>query len=124
MIHIHADPNTMPHIASGKANLLAVLDRKRRPDYPNVPILKEIYPELDFVVWFGVLAPAGTPPAITQKFSQEIAKISRDKDVTDLLFKVATTPNPDGTPEEMTKLMSKDFETYGALIRKLDIKAE
>ena len=35
VFHIHADPNTMPHITSGKAKLLAILDRKRRPDFPT-----------------------------------------------------------------------------------------
>ena len=123
VFHIHADPNTMPHITSGKANLLAVLDRNRRPDFPDVPVLKEIYPELDFLLWFAVAAPVGTPPAIVQKFAQELNKIARDPDVKSLLFKVAATPNP-GTPEEMTALMRKDYDRFGALIKKLNIKAE
>ena len=124
VFHIHADPNTMPHVATGKAKLLAVLDRNRRPDYPDVPILREVYPELDYILWFGVLAPPGTPKEIVQKFSKELAKISADKEVKDLLFKVAATPNPDATPDAMAALMRKDFDTYGALIRKLNIKAE
>lgn len=123
VFHIHADPNTMPHIQTGKANLLAVLDRNRRPDFPNVPVLREIYPELDYIVWFGVLAPAGTPADIVLKFSQEMNKIARDEELKALLFKVATTPNP-GTPSEMAALMRKDFDRYGALIRKLNLKAE
>lgn len=124
VFHIHADPNTMPHVATGKAKLLAVLDRNRRPDYPDVPILKEVYPELDYILWFGVLAPVGTPAAIVQKFATELNKISADKAVKDFLFKVAATPNPESTPEAMTALMRKDFDTYGALIRKLNIKTE
>ena len=124
VFHIHADPNTMPHVASGKAKLLAVLDRNRRPDYPDVPILREVYPELDYILWFGVLAPPGTPKEIVQKFSKELAKISADKEVKDLLFKVAATPNPAATPDTMAALMRKDFDTYGALIRKLNIRAE
>ena len=61
VVQIHADPNTMPHVSAGKAKLLAVLDRNRRPDFPDVPLLKEIYPELDFLVWFAMFAPPGTP---------------------------------------------------------------
>ena len=123
VFHIHADPNTMPHITAGKAKLLAVLDKERRPDFPDAPVLKEVYPELDFVLWFAVAAPVGTPPAIVQKFSQELNKIARDPELKALLFKVAATPNP-GTPGEMTALMRKDYDRFGALIRKLDIKAE
>ena len=120
---IHADPNTFPHIAAGKANLLAVLDRKRHPDYPNVPLLKEFLPEIDFVLWFGVVAPPGTPDAIVKKFSAEIAKITRDPTMEALLRKVALAPNG-STPEEMAALTKKDHDRFGTLIRKLDIKAE
>jgi tripartite-type tricarboxylate transporter receptor subunit TctC len=124
VFHIHADPNTMPHVATGKAKLLAVLDRNRRPDYPDVPLLREIYPQLDYILWFGIAAPSGTPRAIIEKFSKELNKISADKEVKDLLFKVAATPNPESSSEAMTALMRKDFDTYGALIRKLNIKPE
>ena len=65
VVQIHADPVTLPHVQSGKAKLLAVFGRERRPDFPAVPMMKEIYPELDYVVWFGIFAPIGTPPAIT-----------------------------------------------------------
>src|SRR4029453_841603 len=57
VVQVHAAPNTMPHVSAGKAKLLAVLDRTRRPDFPDVPLLKEIYPELDFLVWFAMFAP-------------------------------------------------------------------
>ena len=120
---IHADPNTFPHVAAGKANLLAVLDRKRHPDYPNVPLLKETLPEIDFVLWFGVVAPPGTPDAIVKKFSAEIAKITRDPAMESLLRKVALAPNG-STPEDMAALTKKDHDRFGTLIRKLDIKAE
>lgn len=123
VFHIHADPNTMPHIAAGKVNLFAILDRQRRPDFPDVPVLREIYPELDYVVWFGVLAPAGTPRAIVEKFNGELAKIARDPQIKDQLFKVAVTPNP-GTTAEMTALIRSDYDRYGALIKKLNFKAE
>ncbi len=124
VFHIHADPNTMPHVASGKANLLAVLDRQRRPDYPNVPLLKEIYPELDYIVWFAIAAPAQTPPAIAKKFAAELAKISAAPELKAQLFKSAITPNPAATPESMSALMRKDFDRFGEVIRQNNIKSE
>ncbi len=120
---IHADPNTLPHIAAGKANLLAVLDRQRHPLYPNVPMLKEIYPQMDFVLWFGILGPAGTPPAIVKKFNEELAKISRLPEMKEQLLKSAISPNP-GTPEELAEAIKKDHATFGELIKRLNIKAE
>ena len=123
VFHIHADPNTVPHIHTGKARLLAILDRGRRPDFPDVRLLHEIYPDLDYILWFGLLAPPGTPDAIIKKLSTEMNRLSNDAEVKDLLFKVGATANP-GTPEEMAALMRKDFERYGELIRKNNIKAE
>ncbi len=120
---IHADPNTMPHIAAGKANLLAVLDRKRHPDYPNVPLLKEIIPEMDYILWFGLVAPPGTPPDIVKKFSEEIAKISKDPALEPILRRAALAPYG-STPEDMIKAIKQDHDKFGTLIKKLDIKAE
>ncbi len=120
---IHADPNTMPHIAAGKANLLAVLDRKRHPDYPNTPLLKEILPDIDFVLWFGVVAPPGTPPEIVKKFSEAIAKISKEADLEPILRKAALAPHG-STPEAMLEVLKKDHARFGELIRRLNIKAE
>jgi tripartite-type tricarboxylate transporter receptor subunit TctC len=120
---IHADPNTLPHIAAGKGKLLAVLDRKRHPDYPNVPLLKEFMPELDFVLWFGIVAPKGTPPAIVKKFSAAIAQVSKQADLEPILRKAALAPNG-STPEQLAEVLKKDHARFGALIRRLNIKAE
>lgn len=123
VFQIHADPNTMPHISTGKAKLLAVLDRQRRPDFPDVPLLREIYPELDFLVWFGMFAPPGTPPAIVRKMAEEMNKVAREPEMKQRLFPLALTPSP-GTPEELEVLLRKDHERYGALVRKLNLRTE
>ena len=123
VVQIHADPVTLPHIASGKAKLLAVFGRERRPDFPNVPMLKEIYPELDYVVWFGIFAPLGTPTAITARVALEMNKIAREPEVKDLMFKLALTPTA-STTEEATKLLHSDHGRYGKLIKQFNIKAE
>jgi tripartite-type tricarboxylate transporter receptor subunit TctC len=123
VVQIHADPNTMPHVSSGKARMLAVLDRNRRPDFPDVPILKEVYPELDFLVWFAMFAPPGTPQPIVQKMAQEMNKIAREPEMKSLLLPTALSPHP-GTPEELATLMRKDHERFGKLIKQLNIRAE
>ena len=123
VFHIHADPNTMPHASAGKVKLLAVLDRDRRSDFPHVPLLKEIYPELDFQLWFAMFAPPGTPGPIVRKMSQEMNKVARDPELRDRLFGVALSPYP-GTPEELDALLRKDFERYGKLVRQLNLRAE
>jgi tripartite-type tricarboxylate transporter receptor subunit TctC len=123
VVQIHADPNTMPHVSAGKANLFAVLDRNRLAEFPNVPLLKEIYPELDFLVWFAVFAPPGTPAAIVRRMSQEMNKVAREPDLKALLLKTALAPNP-GTPEELDALLRKDHERYGKLVRQLNLRMD
>ena len=123
VVQIHADPNTMPHVSAGKAKLFAVLDRNRLPEFPNVPVLREIYPELDFLVWFAMFAPPGTPQPIVRKLSQEMNKVARDPELRSHLVKTALTPNP-GTPEELDALLRKDHERYGKLVRQLNLRTE
>ncbi len=123
VVQIHADPNTMPHVAGGKAKLLAVLDRQRLPDFPNVPMLKEIYPEMDFLSWFAMYAPQGTPEPIIKKFVAELKKVGAEPDMKPLLAKAALAPSV-STPEELATLTKSDFERFGKIIRQLNIKAE
>jgi tripartite-type tricarboxylate transporter receptor subunit TctC len=122
--HIHADPNTLPHISAGKAKLLAVSDLQRHPLFPDVPLLKESYPELDFVVWFAMYAPVGIPPAIVKRMNEEVNKISReDKALKEQLTKAALAPVIMST-DELAALAKKDHAKFEALIKRLNIKAE
>jgi tripartite-type tricarboxylate transporter receptor subunit TctC len=121
---VHADPNTLPHISAGKAKLLAVSDRQRHPLFPDVPLLKEVYPDLDYVVWFAMFAPVGTPDAIVQKMNAAVNKIiAEDKQLKDQLLKTALAP-VGGTAAELGELMKADFARYGALTKKLNLKTE
>lgn len=120
---IHVDPNTFPHIAAGKGKLLAVLDRKRHPTYPDVPLLSEFYPELDYLGWFALYAPAGTPDAIVRKMAAEMNKVALQADLREQFLKLALTPNP-GTPEALAALTRKDYDSYGTLVRKLNLRME
>ncbi len=123
VVQVHSDPNTMPHIASGKARLLAVLDRQRHPDYPDVPLLKEFYPEINFFGWFGLYAPVGTPGPIVRKLVEAMARIAVEPDLVDRFRKLALKPNP-GTPDELATATRADHEVYGTLVRKLNMRMD
>lgn len=122
-VQIHADPNTMPHIPSGKARLLAVLDKQRHPDFPDVPLLKEYYPAIGFYGWFAIYAPPGTPEPIIRRFSDELNKVAADKELNAQFLKLALRPNP-SSPEELAESTRKDHAYYGKLIRDLNLKME
>jgi putative tricarboxylic transport membrane protein len=123
VFHVYSDPVTLPHVAAGKAKLLAVLDRTRRPDYPNVPLLKETYPPLDFLLWFGIFAPRGTPPSIVTRMNQALNKVATEPEVRETLFGVAMAPHV-STPEELATLLRTDYDRYGKLIRQFNISSQ
>ena len=69
-------PVLLPHLQSGKLRPLAVTDASRDPQLPQVPTLAEAgIPGIAVTSWYGVLAPKGTPPAVVEQLSRDIARI-------------------------------------------------
>ncbi len=68
-------PNVMNQIRAGKFKAIAVTGQQRSTLLPNVPTIAESeVPGYEVNVWFGILAPAGTPKEVVQKLNQEIAR--------------------------------------------------
>jgi len=113
------------HVVAGKAKLLAVLGRERRPDFPDVPLLREIYPALDLRVWFGIFAPLGMPQSIIAAMSYAMNKVAGDRELRQkqTLCAIAMAPNP-GTPEALAALVRDDYQKYGAYIRQFNISSQ
>jgi len=120
---LYLDPNAMPHVKSGKVKLLAVFDSERHPDFPDMPTLREIYPELDDVWWFGLFAPAGTPDAITRRLAQEMNRIARTDEYKAQVARVSLRPKA-GSPEDLAAILKKDTERFGKLARELKLNME
>ncbi len=121
--NIHSEPNVMPHVKAGKAKLLAIADRERHPDYPNVPLISEIYPDIKIFGWFGLFAPAGTPPAIIRKLNAEINKITVLPELRTQYLGLALRAGG-GTPEQFTAIIQEEWEYYGKLVKALNLKLE
>ena len=91
-------PAVLPHVRAGKLTALAVTGSKRSPMAPDVPNVAELgYPQLESLAWIGLLAPAGTTPAIVSRLSSEAVSAMRAADTQDSLAKqgfdvVASSP--------------------------------
>lgn len=73
--------NVMGHIKAGKMTALALGNNIRTPQLPNVPTLADTgYTGSPSRSWYGLFAPAGTPPAIAEKINAEVRAIVSDKD--------------------------------------------
>ena len=123
IMQIHSEPNVLPHVKAGKARLLAIADRERHPDFPNVPLISEIYPDIAIVGWFGLFAPAGISPAIVKRLNEEFNKISALPEIRTQFLGLALRATT-GTPEQVAALMKSDWDYYGKIVRKLDLKLE
>ena len=71
-------PVNMPHIQAGKMCPLAVTGTQRLDVLPNVPTFAEIgQSDMNLQIWFGVVAPAGTPAGVTQRLEQALQKVTK-----------------------------------------------
>jgi tripartite-type tricarboxylate transporter receptor subunit TctC len=104
-------------VQSGKMRGLAVTGAKRLPGLPDVPTFKEAgVPALQYDAWFGILVPAGTPKAIIDKVSQDIAQVLAAPDVK-ARFEPQGVELVSSTPDKFDAVLKSDAERYGKLIK-------
>jgi len=116
--------NVAAHINSGKLKGIAYSGRTRLPVLPEVPTFTEAgLPGFDVRTWYGIVAPAGTPKAIIDKMSTEIAKILAMPDVREKLLSQDAEPLI-STPEQFAVLMKADMARYAKVIKAAGIKIE
>jgi tripartite-type tricarboxylate transporter receptor subunit TctC len=115
-------PVLMSQIEAGKVKPLAAASDQRNPMLPNVPTLKEEgYPDTQADNWYGLLAPAKTPPAVIAKLNKAVHDALADPVLRDKLVKSGAIPAPT-TPEEFGKLLERELVRWGKVIREKGIK--
>ncbi|MBS0243564.1 MAG: tripartite tricarboxylate transporter substrate binding protein [Proteobacteria bacterium] len=123
VVQINGDPPVLSHVISGRAKLLAVVAKERRSDFPNVPRLQEIYPEINVTVWFALFAPAGTPQPIIDKVAAAFNAVAREPEMKGILLNFAMIPNA-GTPAQLASLLRESYDRFGRTIKEANIRAE
>jgi tripartite-type tricarboxylate transporter receptor subunit TctC len=114
----------LPHIRAKKLKPLAVTGLKRHPLLPEIPTFEESgYKGFDGVQWYGIVGPAGLPPAITQRLNTEINKAIASPALHERLSGEAITPMP-MTPEEFGAFMRADIARWTALARERHISLD
>ena len=117
-------PNVIQHVRGGRMKALAVSGGKRSAAAPEVPTVAEAgVPGFDVTVWFGVLAPAGTPREIIQRLNAESTKIINSVDVADKFMKQGVSPST-GTPEQFGDLVKSEVVRWAKVIKDAGIKAD
>ena len=112
-------------IAAKKLKALAVGTAAPHPDFPGVPTTKAVgYPELEQTApWVGMLAPAGTPPAIVNRLAEEMRK-SLARPETRERMKGQGAIIVGDTPAEFAAFLRKDSERWAQVIKASGVRAE
>ena len=111
-------------ISGGKLRMLAVMSDERSPAFPTVPTLKELgLSNLVVDTWYGVMAPAGTPPEVVAKINAELNALLRLPDVREALAKQGVVP-AGGGPERLQQLVVQDIARWTRLVATAQIKIE
>jgi tripartite-type tricarboxylate transporter receptor subunit TctC len=110
-------PSSLPHIRAGKLRALAVTGSKRSQLLPDVPTIAEAgVPGYDSYVWFGIVAPAGTPPEIIARLNAALVKIAATPAFRDRLsaqgYDVLST-----TPEQMAISIRGEIAKWGKIVK-------
>jgi tripartite-type tricarboxylate transporter receptor subunit TctC len=123
VIAMFADaPVLLPHIQAGKLKPLAVASAQRNPVLPDVPTLAEQgYADTLCDNWYGLLAPAKTPPAIITKLNAAMRAALDDEGIKQKLLKVGAVPSP-STPEEFATFLRAELARWGKVIREKGIQ--
>ena len=116
-------PSALPHIRDGKTKALAVTTAKRSSVLPNVPTLIESGIAIDVGTWNGLMAPAGTDPAIIDKLNRAIVTVLNDPDMRKQLQALGIEPLP-SSPAELKARINKEIIDYSNLAKELKLSVE
>jgi tripartite-type tricarboxylate transporter receptor subunit TctC len=113
-----------PHIKKGSMRPIAVTSAKRTPLLPDVPtVIESGVPGFEVLGWFGVFAPAGTPPDVVKRLNAEINKIIAKPSVVQRFAELGAEPLG-GTPEQLAAWLKSEQDKWGRLIRETGIKLQ
>jgi tripartite-type tricarboxylate transporter receptor subunit TctC len=124
MLAFNTVPPAISNIQAGKIKAIAVCAPARLAALPDVPTAAEAgLPGLDVVLYYGLLAPAGTPSAIVERLNKELRQVVKSDDVKRRLISDGGEPMP-STPEEYAANIEREEGKWRTLANKLGLKID
>jgi tripartite-type tricarboxylate transporter receptor subunit TctC len=123
-LYLGTVPTLIGHIRNQKLRPLAVTSAKRVDDLPNVPTINESgYKGFDAVVWFGLLAPAGTPKDVVARLNAEFNKALQNPELRKKLGDEGADA-AGGTPEQFAALIRDEIPRWGKVVKDSGAKVD
>ena len=117
-------PAVLQHIKSGKLRAIAVGTAQRLPALPDVPTVAEMgFKDFETSQWYGMLAPAGTPPEIVNRLQQESLKALKSNTVTER-FASDSAMSGGGTPAEFAAFIAQQQKVWKVIVQRAGIKPD
>ena len=118
-------PSVLAHIQSGKLRALGVAATRRTSVLPALPTMNEAggFNGFEAVSWYALMAPAGLPRPIAERIQADVARALAMPDVREKLLALGADP-VGSTAAELTSVMRADFDRYGAVVKRLGIRAD
>lgn len=110
-------PASWPHVKGGKLKALAVTTAKRSPSAPDLPTMQELgYENFDVSSWFGLIAPAGTPPEVIEKLNAVMVK-AQDNPEVKKAFEGLGAVGEKTTPAEFGAFIKSEVENWAPVVK-------
>ncbi len=114
----------LPHVKAGKLVVLGIGSEKRHALLPQVPTLAEAGAgKVNVDMWYGVFAPAGTPPEVVVRLNRELREILAGPEVRKA-FEIQGMDPATSSPDEFRRLVEQDAERWARLIKARNITAQ
>jgi tripartite-type tricarboxylate transporter receptor subunit TctC len=118
-----AGTQTLPHVKTGKLQLLAVTEPQRSALLPDVPTVAESLPGYSMSVWYGAYGPAGMPRELVERINAELHKALSVPEVRARMDAMGVDLVK-STPEQLATTLRQDADRYARVIKELNIKLD
>ncbi|MDH4181274.1 MAG: tripartite tricarboxylate transporter substrate binding protein [Betaproteobacteria bacterium] len=116
--------NAMAQVKGGRVRAIAVTTAQRSKLAPDLPTMAEAgMPGFDISTWFGLLAPAGTPPEVVAKWNAELVRALNSPDVREKMLAQGAEPAPT-TPAEFAAFIAMERDKYARIVKASGAKVD
>lgn len=116
--------NAMAQVKGGTVRPIAVTTAQRSKLAPDLPTMAEAgMPGFDISTWFGLLAPAGTPPEVIAKWNADVVKVLNSPEVREKMLAQGAEPSPT-TPAEFAAFIAKERDKYAKIVKASGAKVD